>query len=163
MAKQTIILTESELREMIEASINEAMQDEGFFGNMWRGAKNAFGGDASRIGQGAKRMGQSVGNAARKVGQAVGNAAQKAGQAVQQGAQNVAQGAQKRYNAAKAGFQAGQYNDKLDNLEKLLTDLQSKGVLHGNKTNQAIQTLIYQIGMLRRGNNSAASAFKNAI
>lgn len=41
--KQTIRLTESELREMIEMSINEAMQDEGWFGDKLNQAKSAAG------------------------------------------------------------------------------------------------------------------------
>lgn len=161
--RQTIRLTESELRQMIEESINDAMLEEGFFGNIGRGIKNAFGGDAQKIGQGAQRAAQKVGNFVGRGAQAVGNAAQAVGNAVQQGAENVKQGVQKRYDAAKAGFQAGQQNDKLDNLKNTLTDLQQSGILHGAKTNQAIQTLLYQIDMLRRGNNSTASAYRNEI
>ena len=85
--KQAIRLTESELRDMIQQSINEAMQDEGFFGNIGRGLKSAFGGDASRIGQGAQRAAQSVGRGAQKAAQAIGRGAQAAGKAVQQGAE----------------------------------------------------------------------------
>lgn len=41
--KQTIRLTESELRQMIEESINEAMQDEGLWNQLKQGTKAAFG------------------------------------------------------------------------------------------------------------------------
>lgn len=41
--KQTIRLTESELRDMIEMSINEAIQDEGWFGDKLNQAKSAVG------------------------------------------------------------------------------------------------------------------------
>ena len=41
--KQTIRLTESELRDMIQQSINEAMQDEGWFGDKLNQAKSAAG------------------------------------------------------------------------------------------------------------------------
>lgn len=41
--KQTIRLTESELREMIEMSINEAMEEEGLGDQLWQGAKSFFG------------------------------------------------------------------------------------------------------------------------
>jgi hypothetical protein len=41
--RRTIRLTESELRDMIEMSINEAMQDEGFGNQLMQGAKSFFG------------------------------------------------------------------------------------------------------------------------
>ena len=41
--KQTIRLTESELRGMIEMSINEALQDEGLGNQLMQGAKSFFG------------------------------------------------------------------------------------------------------------------------
>lgn len=41
--KQTISLTESELRQMIEESINEAMQNEGLWKQLKQGTKAAFG------------------------------------------------------------------------------------------------------------------------
>lgn len=150
--KQTIRLTESELRQIIEESINEAMQDEGFWGNLGSGIKNAFGGDAQRIGQSAQRAAQ-----------AVGRGAQKVGQAVQQGAQNVQQGAQNRWDAAKAGYKASQNNDKIDRIIKDLTELQSSGVLHGNAMTQAINVLMKNLKQAKGRNNSTASAYRNAI
>ena len=161
--KQTIRLTESELRQMIEESINEAMQDEGFLSSIGRGLKNAFGGDAQRIGQGAQRAAQAVGRGAQRVGQAVGNAVGQGVDAVKQGAQNVQQGAQSRWNAAKAGYQANQNNDKIDRIIKDLTDLQTSGVLHGNAMNQAIKVLMTNLKQAKGRNNSTASAFRNAI
>ena len=150
--KQTIRLTESELRQIIEESINEAMQDEGFWGNLGSGIKNAFGGDAQRIGQSAQRAAQ-----------AVGRGAQKVGQAVQQGAQNVQQGAQNRWDAAKAGYKASQNNDKIDRIIKDLTELQSSGVLHENAMTQAINVLMKNLKQAKGRNNSTASAYRNAI
>lgn len=41
--KQTVRLTESELRDMIEMSINEALQDEGLGNQLMQGAKSFFG------------------------------------------------------------------------------------------------------------------------
>ena len=41
--RQTIRLTESELREMIEESINEAMMDEGRWNQLKQGAKSLIG------------------------------------------------------------------------------------------------------------------------
>lgn len=150
--KQTIRLTESELRNMIEMSINEAMQEEGFWSNLKAGAQNAFGKDASRIS-----------NAASNAMGAVKRGVQNAGNKLRQGAENMQQGFQKRADAWKAGAQANANNEKLNDVVKKLQELQQSGVLHGAKTDQAIQTLIYQIGMLTRGNNANAQAFKNEI
>ena len=177
--KQTIRLTESELREMIEMSINEAMQDEELMDEFnlrsaIRGGvnavKNAFGGDAERIGQGAQRAVQSVGRGAQRVGQAVqqgaqavGRGAQRVGQAVQQGAENVKQGAQSRLKAAKAGYQATQNNDKIDRIINDLTDLQTSGVLHGRAMTNAINVLMTNLKQAKGRNNSTASAYRNAI
>ena len=184
--KQTIRLTESELRDMIEMSINEAMQDEELMDEFnlrsaIRGGvnavKNAFGGDAERIGQGAQRAVQSVGRGAQRVGQAVqqgaqavGRGAQRVGQAVQQGAENakqgaenVKQGAQNRLKAAKAGYQATQNNDKIDRIINDLTDLQTSGVLHGRAMTNAINVLMTNLKQAKGRNNSTASAYRNAI
>ena len=177
--RQTIRLTESELRQMIEESINEAMMDEELMDEFnlrsaIRGGvnavKNAFGGDAERIGQGAQRAVQSVGRGAQRVGQAVqqgaqavGRGAQRVGQAVQQGAENVKQGAQSRLKAAKAGYQATQNNDKIDRIINDLTDLQTSGVLHGRAMTNAINVLMTNLKQAKGRNNSTASAYRNAI
>ena len=58
--KQTIRLTESELREMIEMSINEAMQDEGWFGDKLNQAKSAAGTMFNKEG---RNFGQRINNA----------------------------------------------------------------------------------------------------
>lgn len=146
MAKQTIRLTESEFENMIYETINEALENEGFISNIGRGMKGALGlSNDFSLGKGAKRIGQNI------------------KQGVQNVAQNVAQGAQRRYNAAKVNYQTGKYNDQLAELQKTLTDLQQKGILHGQATDQAVKTLMTQIGRLRAGNNSKASAFSNSI
>jgi len=177
--KQTIRLTESELRDMIEMSINEAMQDEELMNEFnlksaFRGGvnavKNAFGGDAEKIGQGAQRARQAVGRGVQRVGKAVGNAVEQGVDAVKQGAENVKQGAENvkqgaksRWRAAKAGYQATQNNDKIDKVINDLTDLQTSGVLHGNAMNQAIKVLITNLKKAKGRNNSTASAYRNAI
>ena len=150
--KQTIKLTESEFRAMVQETVNKALQDEGFWSNIKAGAKNAFGGDASRMGQ-----------AARGAASSIKRGVQNMGNKIQQTANNVQKGVQKRADAWKAGAQANANNEKLNDVVKKLQDLQSSGVLHGAKTDQAIKTLIYQIGMLTRGNNSNASAYRNRI
>lgn len=150
--KKTVRLTESEFRAMVEETVNEALQDEGLWSNLKAGAKNAFGGDASRMGQ-----------AARGAANSIKRGVQNIGNKLQQTANNVQQGVQKRADAWKAGAQANANNEKLNDVVKKLQELQNSGVLHGAKTDQAIKTLIYQIGMLTRGNNSTASAYRNRI
>ena len=161
--RQTIRLTESELRNIIQESINEAMIDEGFFGNIGRGIRNAFSGDAQRLGQGAQRAAQAVGRGAQRAVQAVGQGAQRVGQAVQQGAQNVQQGAQSRWNAARAGYQANQNNGKIDKVINDLMELQSSGVLHGQAMTNAINALVTNLKQAKGRNNSTASAYRNSI
>ena len=161
--KQTIRLTESELREMIEESINEAMMDEGFFGSIGRGLKNAFGGEASRIGQGAQRAAQSIGRGAQAAGKAVQRGAQAVGRGAQAAGKAVQQGAQTRWNAAKAGYQANQNNDKIDRIINDLADLQTSGVLHGKAMTNAINVLVTNLKQAKGRNNSTASAYRNSI
>ncbi len=93
--KQTVRLTESELRAMIQETINEAMEDEGLWGGISTlGSK--FGNKASRVAQNA---GNAMGNAWNKAKQTVGNAYNKA-------ANNVKQG----YESAKKTYQVGSAN-----------------------------------------------------
>lgn len=154
--RQTIRLTESELREMIEMSINEAIQDEGFFGNIGRGLKSAFGGDASRIGQGAQRAAQSLGRGAQRAAQAIGRGAQAAGKAVQQGAQNVATGAAKKYNDMKVGYRSGQQNDQLNKIKTTLQGMLDNGTLGKGSTAKAAQNFLATLDQAIRNNDDAA-------
>lgn len=161
--RQTIRLTESELREMIEMSINEALEDEGFFGNIGRGLKSAFGGDAQRIGQGAQRAAQAVGRGAQRIGQgaqaaaqAVGRGAQAAGKAVQRGAQNVATGAANKFNDMKVGYQSGKQNDQLNKIKGTLQGMLDNGTLGKGNVAKAAQNFIASIDQAIRNNNSAA-------
>lgn len=143
--KQTVRLTESELRNMIEMSINEAMQDEGFFGNIGRGLKSAFGGDAQRLGQAAGRMGKSI-----------RNGVSNAGKAVQKGAQNVAQGAMNRYNDMKVGYQSGQQNDQLNKIKSQLQSMLDNGRLGKGSVAKSAQNFLYTLDKAIRNNNNAA-------
>ena len=110
--KQTVRLTESELRAMIQETINEAMEDEGLWGGISTlGSK--FGNKASRVAQNA---GNAMGNAWNKAKQTVGNAYNKA-------ANNVKQG----YESAKKTYQAGSANQDaqkaIQNAVRALNDL----------------------------------------
>ena len=154
--RQTIRLTESELREMVEMSISEALEDEGFFGNIGRGLKSAFGGDAQMIGQGAQRAAQSVGRGAQRAAQAVGQGAQAAGRAVQRGAQNVATGAAKRYNDMKVGYRSGQQNDQLNKIKTTIQGMLDNGTLGKGSTAKAAQNFLATLDQAIRNNDNAA-------
>ena len=93
--KKTVRLTESEFRNMVEETINEALQDEGLWSDLKAGAKTAFGGDVTRMGQAARGATNSI----KRGVQNIGNKLQKT-------ANNVQQGVQKRADAWKAGMQA---------------------------------------------------------
>ena len=60
--KQTIRLTESELKEMIEMSINEAMENEGWLGNKWKQTKSAVGSAFNNDDSGLKQKLQNAKN-----------------------------------------------------------------------------------------------------
>ena len=70
--KQTIRLTEAELRSVIQDSVNEALQDEGFLQNVGRGMRNAFAGDGKRMAKGASNVVNNIKRGAQKVGDAIG-------------------------------------------------------------------------------------------
>lgn len=139
--KQTVRLTESELRAMIQETINEAMEDEGLWGGISTlGSK--FGNKASRVAQNA---GNAMGNAWNKAKQTVGNAYNKA-------ANNVKQG----YESAKKTYQVGSANQDaqkaiqnavsaLNNLMAVDQKLQQNGMnsIIGNKVQkQAIDACL---------------------
>ena len=110
--KQTVRLTESEFRAMIQETINEALQDEGLWGGISTlGSK--FANKASRT---AQNTGNAIGNAWNKAKQTVGNAYNKA-------ADNVKQG----YQSAKKTYQAGSANqdaqNAIQNAVRALNDL----------------------------------------
>ena len=175
--KQTIRLNENELRSLIAECVMQTLneeQKEGFFGNIGRAMGNAFGGDASKMRDKARHFGSAVKDKAQQAGsaiksgvqqagQAIQNKAQQAGNAVKQGAQNVATGAQQRYQAAKAGYQTGQKNDKINKLISDIQDLQNSGILTGRATNQAINVLMSNLKQAMGRNNAEASAYKNQI
>lgn len=128
--KQTIRLTESELRSVIQDSVNEALQDEGFLQNVGRGFKNAFAGDGKRMAKGASNMANNIKRGAQKVGDAIG----------------------KRYDAAKVGYTTGRNKDQLKSLYKTIKDLQTKGVLKGPKTDQLTKDYLTQLSQLINSN-----------
>ena len=143
--KQTIRLTESELRSLIEQSINEAIEDEGFFGNIGRGLKSAFGGDVQKFKQGAARAGNAMMQGARNVGNAVA-----------QGAQNMAQGAANKYNDMKVGYKSGRQNDQLNQIKNTLQTMINNGSLGKGSVVKSAQNFIATLDQAIKNNDSAA-------
>ena len=133
--RQTIRLTEDELRDIIEKSINEAIEDEGFLRNIGTGLKSAFGNDF-----------QNLGNRARNVGNAV-----------RQGAQNLAQGVSNKYNDMKVGYNAGRQNDQLNNIKNTIQKMLKNGTLGKGSVAKAAQNFIYTLQQAIQNNNYAAS------
>lgn len=110
--KQTVRLTESELRAMIQETINEALQDEGLWGGI-----GALG---SKLGNKASRVAQNTGNA---IGNAWDKTKERVGNAYNNAVDNVKQG----YESAKKTYQAGSANQDaqkaIQNAVRALNDL----------------------------------------
>lgn len=148
--RQQIRLTESELQNIIEESVRrviaENMEDEGFFGDLWRAGKNAFGGDVNRAKAAAQQTGANIRNGIQNVKQGVQN-----------GYNNVRQGVQKRANAFGASMNASKNQRYAENAVKALQQLQQMTTYNNDpvfgpnsKTGQAVaQTLRMLNGALK--------------
>lgn len=128
--RQQIRLSEADLHRIIRNCVNEAIEDENFFKNVGRGIKNAFGGDAEKVGG-------AISKGVRNVGSAIASGARS----VKQGAQNFGRGVSNRYNAAKEGFETGQNNDMLNSVIKQMQNLIMQGVISMDSGNQVIGEL----------------------
>ena len=156
--KQTVRLTESELRAMIQETINEAMEDEGLWGGI-SALGSKFGNKASRV---AQNTGNAIGNAWDKTKQTVGNAYNNAVDNVKQGYQN----AKKTYQAGSANQDA---QKAIQNAVRALNDLmaadqklQQNGMnsIIGNKTQkQAIDACLK--ALQGGGATSISNRFQN--
>lgn len=143
-------MTESELQNIIEESVRrviaENMEDEGFFGDLWRAGKNAFGGDVNRAKAAAQQTGANIRNGIQNVKQGVQN-----------GYNNVRQGVQKRANAFGASMNASKNQRYAENAVKALQQLQQMTTYNNDpvfgpnsKTGQAVaQTLRMLNGALK--------------
>lgn len=96
--KQTVRLTESELRAMIQETINEALQDEGAWGGISTLGSKVVN-KASRV---AHNVGNVIGNAWDKTKERVGNAYNNTVDNVKQGYEN----AKKTYQVGSANQDA---------------------------------------------------------
>ena len=124
--KQTFKLTESELHNLINECITEAIEDEGlgsFFGGM------------------AKKLGRDAGSAMSNVGNRMAQGAKNMGSRIAQGANNAYQGVkdygQSLYNA---GVQQSNISDAQTAI-KTIQGLVQKGILGQNIANMVIGNL----------------------
>lgn len=152
--RQQIRLTESELQNIIEESVRrviaENMEDEGFFGDLWKAGKNAFGGDVNRAKAAAQQTGANIRNG-------IQNGYNNVKQGVQNGYNNVRQGVQKRANAFGASMNASKNQRYAENAVKALQQLQQMTTYNNDpvfgpnsKTGQAVaQTLRMLNGALK--------------
>lgn len=159
--RQQIRLTESELQNIIEESVRrviaENMEDEGFFGDLWRAGKNAFGGDVNRAKAAAQQTGANIRNGIQNVKQGVQNGYNNVRQGVENGYNNVRQGVQKRANAFGASMNASKNQRYAENAVKALQQLQQMTTYNNDpifgpnsKTGQAVaQTLRMLNGALK--------------
>ena len=152
--KQQIRLTESELQNIIEESVRrviaENMEDEGFFGDLWRAGKNAFGGDVNRAKAAARQTGANIRNG-------IQNGYNNAKQGIENGYNNAKQGVQRRANAFGASMNASKNQRYAENAVKALQQLQQMTTYNNDpvfgpnsKTGQAVaQTLRMLNGALK--------------
>ena len=132
-------ITEAQLRQMIEESVQQAI-NEGWWSNMKAGLRGAAGKDVQDATTGLKNAangawdavkgaGKAVGNAALNAGKAVGNAAVNAGKAVGSAAGAVKQGAQTRMDRFSASYQNAQAQGKLQDLRNMLKDCMDNKII----------------------------------
>ncbi len=152
--RQQIRLTESELQNIIEESVRrviaENMEDEGFFGDLWRAGKNAFGGDVNRAKAAARQTGANIRNG-------IQNGYNNAKQGIENGYNNAKQGVQRRANAFGASMNASKNQRYAENAVKALQQLQQMTTYNNDpvfgpnsKTGQAVaQTLRMLNGALK--------------
>lgn len=133
MNKNTIKLTEAELKERIKASLREKIEngeiDESFWGSL-KGFGDVFKNKANTAGQ-------MVGNAAKNVGNKIKDVAQKAGSAVNKQVQDFKQG-------MDAGSDEEDYNKVFNQLDKW-----AKAGYFGNSRQAASQITGLKNAMMR--------------
>ena len=165
MAK--FVITESQLRQIIEESVNNIINeneiDEGVWDNIKSGFSGAFGGDVKRAKQGVQRGVGAVRDFGSKMKQGVSNMYNNAKQGVQNTYNNAAKGVGQRVNAFKANYQAGQNADKINGVINTLKELQNSGVISGKKTNATIAELERCLNMGMKGMRGRAQQVTNQI
>ena len=129
MDKKVIRLSEAELRNMIEAAINESVAkgelDEAFWGSL-----KGFGNTMKNTAQSA---GQAMQNAAQNVGSKVANAAKTAGTKVANAAKSAGQAVNKQVNDFKQGMAAGSDEEDFKKAFSMLQTWAKKGYFGGSR------------------------------
>lgn len=154
--KQTIRLTESELRDMIEKSINEAMVDE-FSLSGAKGAVDTVGGwFKNKMGQVGKNLKTGIANKASQVGDYVNDKAQQ----VKQGYGEFKKTAQVGANNQEAQKAITNAVNALNNLMQIDQKMENLGgsVIGNGAQRQAIQNCIKA---LSGGQSSISNRFQS--
>jgi len=151
--KQTIRLTESELRDMIEECVNQTMIDEGF-----GGAMGAIGGMMKNK---ARQMGQNMMNTGKQWGQRAMNYATNKAQQVKQGYGELKKTAQIGSNNQEAQKAIKNAVQSLNNLIAVDQKMQNLGgtVIGNGAQRQAINNCIRALN--GGGNSSISSRFQS--
>lgn len=154
--KQTIRLTESELRDYINNAVCEALEDEGFFGGIGSLASKA-----------TNRMGKAIGGAT----DAIGGVFNKGKEAVTKAYKGAKQQVGDAYQNTKKTYQMGSINqdaqsaikkavDALNNLMKLDTESMKYSQQHPINT-EAMENIKKCITSLTKGGiTSVSGGFK---
>ena len=99
--RQTVRLTEEQLHQLIESTVQEIMLQEGWWDSFKGGAK-ALG---NMIGQGSKQMGNSAASGMKRMGQNISNKASQFGQEAANKINQYGQAATDKMNTAVQGAQ----------------------------------------------------------
>lgn len=165
MAK--FVITESQLRQIVEESVNSILNEneieEGFWDNIKSGFSGAFGGDVERAKQGVQKGVGAVKDFGSRMKQGASDMYNNAKQGVQNAYNNVANGVGQRVDAFKANYQAGQNADKINSVISTLKELQASGVISGEKTNATIAQLERYLKMGMKGMRGRAQQVTNRI
>ena len=139
------VITENQLHQIIRECVEDALIEVGFFSQLGGALRGGFGNTANRVGNALSNAGKSAWGGVKNAASAVGNAVGRAGTAVANGVanayNNTAQAVKDTGTRMKQGFLVQQNLDKINNLNKLLTDLTNNGILSGQATQQAVATL----------------------
>lgn len=105
--RQTVRLTEAQLHQLVESTVEEIMLQEGWWDSFKGGAKalgNIMGGGArqaaDKAGNSVRKMGQNVANKANQLGQSAANKVNQYGQAAVNKMNQFGQAAADKVNAA---------------------------------------------------------------
>ena len=163
MQVERIQLTEEQLHQMIDETVNNVLLSEGFWNNIWKGAapiRRGVNNMGKNIGSAASNMANKAGNSMRQFGSKVSSTAQKVGQGVANTANNFGNAMKATGQEMRSQYQSGKLNDARDNAIKALqTYMAYAKQVYGvsDNTTRTIQNAINQITMNANGMSNLAN------